>query len=163
MTNPNLPLITSKDELPLDKMREYAARLASGTRKGDMLTLRGDLGAGKTTFAQAFIEALSTQAVEVTSPTFNIMQSYDVLLPASGKDTLWHLDLYRLDDACETRALGLPELEEHVMLIEWPEIIEHELPMTRLDVYLRFSPDMQSRTLAFHGNGAWRERLASLW
>lgn len=163
MTESNkLPHIRTIEGLTLEASANIAAAIAKLLVAGDVVTLRGEVGAGKTSFAQKLIYALAPDAGDVTSPTFNLMQSYDVMLSSGQPEVIWHLDLYRLEEASEAAALGLDELEAHIMLIEWPEVIESQLPQTRLDIYFAFSEDAQKRTLLLHGNEAWRKRLAIL-
>jgi tRNA threonylcarbamoyladenosine biosynthesis protein TsaE len=95
--------------------RAAGAALARVSRAGDILTLSGDLGAGKTTLARGFLEALGHEG-EVPSPSFAIVQPYDTLEPP-----VWHVDLYRLNSASELQELGLDAAEDGVLLIEWPE------------------------------------------
>ncbi len=147
--------------LTLEELETLARKLALLLAPGDTITLRGDLGAGKTSFARALICAVAPGKPEVTSPTFTLMQSYDVVL-ASGPETLWHLDLYRLESATEAEALGLEELWPHVVLIEWPEILGDGLPTERLDIALGFGDSENTRHLTFGGNDAWRQRLGTL-
>ncbi|MEI6511585.1 MAG: tRNA (adenosine(37)-N6)-threonylcarbamoyltransferase complex ATPase subunit type 1 TsaE [Candidatus Uhrbacteria bacterium] len=97
-----------------------AAQLAATLRGGETIALIGDLGAGKTTFAQGFCAALGVTAT-VTSPTFAIMNVYE------GRFRVVHLDLYRLKSAREIAALGLEEYlgqPDTVALIEWPEAVD---------------------------------------
>jgi len=157
-----LPQIKTFGDLTVEATGKMATAIAGLLVAGDVVTLRGDVGAGKTSFVQALIHALAPDAGDVTSPTFNLMQSYEVTLASGKPDIIWHLDLYRLEEASEANALGLDELEAHIMLIEWPEIIEHTLPKARLDIYFVFCDDADKRTLLLHGNEAWRKRLASL-
>jgi tRNA threonylcarbamoyl adenosine modification protein YjeE len=91
--------------------------IAAVLKPGDALALEGDLGAGKTTLARAIIRALAGDpALEVPSPTFTLVQSYDARIPAR------HFDLYRLSDPGELLELGFDEArEEGVVLVEWPE------------------------------------------
>src|SRR5471030_3213873 len=92
-----------------------AAALARRARPGDVITLGGPLGAGKTRFARGFITALGV-ADEVPSPTFTLVQTYET---ASGM--VWHFDLYWLTGPDEVRELGLEEaLIDGIVLIEWP-------------------------------------------
>ena len=94
------------------------ARLAALSRVGDAILLAGDLGAGKTTLARGFLEALGYKG-EVPSPTFTIVQTYD---PPELSLPVWHVDLYRLDDPEELFELGLDEARrDAVLLVEWPE------------------------------------------
>ena len=100
----------------LDDTRALAERLARAARAGDVFTLAGDLGAGKTAFARFFIQALCGD-VEVTSPTFNLLQTY----PLPGAGEIWHYDLYRIEHASALQELGVDEALQHITLIEWPE------------------------------------------
>ena len=94
-------------------------RIAALLRPGDIVALRGGLGAGKTTLARAIIDALG-HVGEVPSPTFAIIQTYgppDVSLP------LVHADFYRLEDPMEVEELGLDDyLEDAALIAEWPEM-----------------------------------------
>ncbi|HEY3333820.1 MAG TPA: tRNA (adenosine(37)-N6)-threonylcarbamoyltransferase complex ATPase subunit type 1 TsaE [Candidatus Limnocylindrales bacterium] len=111
--------------------RALAARLASAARPGDLLCLVGDLGAGKTQFAKGFAAGLGVADV-VTSPTFVLMAEYEGRLP------LFHLDLYRLDDAADALAGGLLDDRQAagVALVEWAERLGPALPDGRLDVVI---------------------------
>src|SRR5512147_2050849 len=103
-----------------------ARRLAAVARTGDVIALHGDLGAGKTTFARAFIQARAGAAgeAEVPSPTFTLVQIYD--LPSGA---IWHFDLYRLTAAGQVWELGFEEaLATAITLIEWPERLAALLP-----------------------------------
>jgi len=106
---------------------KFAQQIASGLKPGSVLALYGDLGAGKTTFTQFLAHALGV-AKTPTSPTFVIMRSYP--LP-NTKEQLHHLDLYRINSAADIKALDVEELIKegnHILVIEWPEKIEHLLP-----------------------------------
>ncbi len=119
----------------LEDTRKLAAALASRVGCGDVVTLAGDLGAGKTTFAQFFIHALSDVAVEVTSPTFTLLQTYPIRLADGTAEELYHYDLYRIEHPSQLIELGLEDASEHVTLIEWPE----RLGATKLPVALALS------------------------
>jgi tRNA threonylcarbamoyladenosine biosynthesis protein TsaE len=84
-------------------------------RRGDVITLSGPLGVGKTAFARGFIEALGHEG-EVPSPSFAIVQPYEELDPP-----VWHVDFYRIEDASEIEELGLDAAADAVLLVEWPE------------------------------------------
>jgi len=96
-----------------DVGRALAPRLSAG----DVILLYGDLGAGKTAFVRGLAEGLGVAGEEVSSPTFTIVQEY-----RGGRLTLFHADLYRLDDPREIDDLGLDELTaDGVLAIEWAE------------------------------------------
>ncbi len=138
---------------------KIAARLAGVARTGDVLALRGALGAGKTAFARAFIRARLGEAVDVPSPTFTLAQSYD-----AADTVIWHFDLYRLDDPDDTRELGFEDaLSDGIVLIEWPERAGAYLPARRLDLTLAITTDPDARLLTLEPRGGdWPARLASL-
>jgi tRNA threonylcarbamoyladenosine biosynthesis protein TsaE len=91
------------------------ARLASLLKPGDVVTMTGDLGAGKTTLVRGLLQALGHEG-EVPSPSFAIVQPYEELDPP-----VWHADLYRLEDRSELAELGLDSLGDSVLVVEWPE------------------------------------------
>jgi tRNA threonylcarbamoyladenosine biosynthesis protein TsaE len=111
--------------------RALASRLATAARPGDLLCLVGDLGAGKTQFAKGFATGLGITDT-VSSPTFVLMTEY------AGRLPLFHLDLYRLDDAADALAGGLLDERqlEGVALVEWAERLGDALPLGRLDVVI---------------------------
>jgi N-acetylmuramate 1-kinase len=131
---------------------------------GDLITLSGDLGAGKTTFARALIRHLAGDpAVEVPSPTFTLMQTYD--LP---RFTLVHADLYRVAEASELAELGFEDLPSGaVILLEWPDRAAGLLPPDRLDIEITLAPQLgpEHRNLGITGYGTFApraERLAAV-
>ena len=93
----------------------FGAHLAAAARAGDVITLSGPLGVGKTALARGFIGALGHNG-EVPSPSFAIVQPYDELVPP-----VWHVDLYRIEDRSEIDELGLDSAIDAVLLVEWPE------------------------------------------
>jgi N-acetylmuramate 1-kinase len=128
---------------------------------GDVITLSGDLGAGKTAAARAMIRYLaSDDAVEVPSPTFTLAQTYD--LPAFP---LLHADLYRINEAAELEEIGLSPLPEGtVALIEWPERASSALPHDRIDIALSHRPALGStaRAAEITGYGKAAAQVARL-
>ncbi|HZH26397.1 MAG TPA: tRNA (adenosine(37)-N6)-threonylcarbamoyltransferase complex ATPase subunit type 1 TsaE [Azospirillaceae bacterium] len=110
-----------------------AAEVARTLRPGDVVALRGDLGAGKTAFARAAVRTLTgNPGEEVPSPTFTLVQTYDT--PAG---TVWHFDLYRLSGPDEVFELGWEEaLAGGIALVEWPDRLGTLLPARRIDVTL---------------------------
>lgn len=96
--------------------REVGRSLARQIRAGDVITLAGSLAAGKTTLVRGLLEAMGHRG-EVPSPSFAIVQPYDQLSPP-----VWHVDLYRIEQASDLDELGLDEIRAHgVLLVEWPE------------------------------------------
>jgi len=91
------------------------AQLADSARGGDVITLSGPLGVGKTALARGFIAALGHEG-EVPSPSFAIVQPYEELDPP-----VWHVDLYRIADPAEIDELGLDSAVDAILLVEWPE------------------------------------------
>jgi len=120
---------------------------------GDVITLSGDLGAGKTAAARALIRYLaSDDSVEVPSPTFTLAQSYDL-----SAFPLVHADLYRINDAAELEEIGLSPLPEGtVVLIEWPERAPAALPEDRIDIALSHRPALGSTARAAEITGYGR-------
>ena len=104
--------------------REFAKMLAKEAKEGQIYLLSGDLGTGKTAFAQGFAQGLGIEDY-VNSPTFTIMQIYD-----KGRLPLYHFDVYRIGDSSEMDELGYEEyfFGNGVSLVEWPEMIEDILP-----------------------------------
>src|SRR3984885_14210988 len=128
---------------------------------GDVITLSGDLGAGKTAAARALIRYLADDpAIEVPSPTFTLAQSYD--LPSFP---LVHADLYRINDAGELEEIGLSPLPEGVVaLIEWPERAPAALPPDRIEIAFSHRPALGStaRAAEITGYGKAAPQVARL-
>lgn len=134
-----------------------AAALARQARPGDVVTLAGPLGVGKTSFARAFIAALGVRD-EVPSPTFTLVQTYD-----TARGVVWHFDLYRLSGPEEARELGLEEaLIDGIVLIEWPDRLGALLPRERLDVVLAMGDTDDSRRATLHGAARWIAALGNI-
>jgi len=108
--------------------------IARVLRKGDVVALIGELGAGKTTLARALIRHLAGPDTEAPSPTFTLVQTY-----ATRSIPIWHFDLYRLNSSAEAQELGLEEAVDGVALIEWPERLGRDLPVARLEVRLSYA------------------------
>lgn len=129
----------------LEKTKEIAKNLALSARRGDCFCLIGDLGAGKTEFARAFIQALCGE-VRVASPTFNIVQEYEysesriesrekISSHTTQATRLYHYDLYRLKHADELQEIGFDDsLVNGVTIIEWPQIAKDHLPEKRVEI-----------------------------
>jgi tRNA threonylcarbamoyl adenosine modification protein YjeE len=134
-----------------------AIALASCVEPGDILALSGGLGSGKTSLARGFLRARAGDPdLEVPSPTFTLVQIYDL---TSG--SVWHLDLYRLKRPEEVWELGFEEaLDQAILLIEWPERIAGLLPRARLDITFTLDPDdPESRHVRLTAGPGWVGRL----
>ena len=123
-----------EDEQATTRLGGELARLA---KPGDVITLSGPLGVGKTALARGFIAALGHNG-EVPSPSFAIVQPYEELEPP-----VWHVDLYRIEDVSEIGELGLDAAEDAVLIVEWPDRADD-----------RAWPEALRLTLAFGRNGA---------
>ncbi len=136
-----------------------AQLLALKVRVGDVLALRGDLGAGKTTFARALIRAvLADDAAEVPSPTFSLSQSY--VSPRAG---ITHFDMYRLVSADEAVEVGLEEAwAGGIAIVEWPERVAELLPEQRFEIVFAEAPDPSIRIITMTAQGACLQRLERL-
>jgi N-acetylmuramate 1-kinase len=140
------------------------ADLALLTGPGDVITLSGDLGAGKTAAARAMIRYLADdEALEVPSPTFTLAQGYEL-----ASYPVLHADLYRISDASELEEIGLSPLPEGaVALIEWPERAGDTLPADRIDIAFNHRPALGSNARAAEITGYGKaaavvERLKAL-
>src|SRR5215470_8194104 len=143
--------------------QRLAIDIANSLEGGDLVTLSGDLGAGKTTFARALIRYLAGDpAIEVPSPTFTLMQSYD--LP---QFQLIHADFFRLSAPSELTELGFDDLPEGaVVLLEWPDRAAGVLPPDRLDIALTLAPKLKlefrhARVTGYGAFGARIDRMAA--
>ena len=131
--------------------RELGRCLAAQLRRGDVMTLSGPLGVGKTALVRAIIAALGHSG-EVPSPTFAIVQPYEELDPP-----VWHVDLYRLEDKGELDELGLDSLGDAVLLVEWPERAGETSWPEALRLRLDFAED-GARRLTADVPPAWQDR-----
>ena len=146
--------------LPLDDeaaTRRLGEDLALALTAGDTLALQGDLGAGKSTLARALLRARAdTPDLEVPSPTFTLIQTYE--LP---RGPVAHADLYRLGDVSELAELGLEDLSaEGILLVEWPDRAEGTLPGRIATIALGIVTGTESRTVRIRAAGDLARRLA---
>src|SRR6478735_12281276 len=143
----------------LEATHAVAGALAGLSRAGDVILLAGEMGAGKTAFAQGFGRALGVTE-PITSPTFTLVHSYD-----TGGPTLHHADLYRLDQLAEVAELALGELAEFdgIVLVEWGDVVEStfgEHLVVRLDL---LDGDVDARRITIAPTGpTWAHRWAAL-
>ena len=141
-------------------MEAFARRLAQGLHAGDVLCLRGDLGAGKTTFSRLLVRALRVPD-SVSSPTFTLLHEY-----THGPTPVYHMDAYRLRNETEAEDAGLTDYLSQtngITLVEWPERIEGLLPPNRLDITFQLSDNDandEARTLQLTAHGPrWKAVL----
>ncbi len=120
-----------------------AQRLAASLAPGDLLALRGDLGAGKTRFVRGLALGLGLDAAQVSSPTYVLVHEYADAMP--GKQTLAHLDCYRLKGPEDLDSIDWDALliSGAIIAVEWPERIEARLPERRIEVFIDHAGDSQ--------------------
>ncbi len=110
--------------------RDLAVKIAAHIKPGDILTFKGDLGAGKTFLCREIIKSICGQDTKVVSPTFNLLQTYE-----HDEYSIYHFDLYRLEHISEIYELGIEEaFAGHVCLIEWPELAQPILPKDTIQI-----------------------------
>ena len=131
------------------KLEEFANNLSTDLKKGDIFFLFGEMGVGKTTFVKYLINNLQNisknNLTEVTSPTFNVMNEYNV-----GNLLIKHYDLYRLKSSNELQDLNLfNENDKAILLIEWPQIIKEE-PNKVTKIYFEYENEYQNRFLKIY-------------
>ncbi|BAQ16032.1 tRNA (adenosine(37)-N6)-threonylcarbamoyltransferase complex ATPase subunit type 1 TsaE [Methyloceanibacter caenitepidi] len=144
------------DGVDLGRLDRLASRIALTLKTGDVVTLSGPLGAGKTTLARTLVGHFD-RGSEVPSPTFALIQRYE-----TPRLALSHCDFYRLDDG-ELEELGLDDaLADGALLIEWPERAADWLPQDRLDIVFDETDAPETRTLVLTGHGDWAGRLHRL-
>ncbi|MGF7184273.1 tRNA threonylcarbamoyladenosine biosynthesis protein TsaE [Desulfitispora alkaliphila] len=145
--------IETKTEEDTGKLAKFMGKIV---KAGFVITLSGDLGAGKTTFAKGFARGMGVEDV-VTSPTFTIVNEYE------GKYfALYHFDVYRLDDASELEEIGYEEYfysSQAVTLIEWPERVKELIPDEHLRVKIDLVDNGSSRVIEISAIGEKYEEL----
>jgi len=132
--------------------REIAANIAKHLNRGDVITLEGELGSGKTTFAKGIAQGLNIQR-NVTSPTFTIVKQYEGSLP------LYHMDAYRLENSSED--IGFDEYFDGngICVVEWAQFIEEYLPKERLNVHISYLEN--GRKITFYPQGTYFDKIIS--
>ncbi|HEX2027390.1 MAG TPA: tRNA (adenosine(37)-N6)-threonylcarbamoyltransferase complex ATPase subunit type 1 TsaE [Nitriliruptorales bacterium] len=159
-----------------DDTRALAAAVARHCRRGDVISLTGELGAGKTTFVQGAAAALGVRE-RVTSPTFMLVRPYRVAHPsepghaAAGQSrtdhqpsTVVHVDVYRLDQLQDVVELGEDVImgSDQVTFVEWGDAVDALLPSDRLEVELLLGRGDDERDVHLRGYGDWTVRMAEL-
>jgi tRNA threonylcarbamoyladenosine biosynthesis protein TsaE len=141
-----------------DETLALARAVGELLRPGDVVSVAGGLGAGKTVFARGVARALGVTE-PVVSPSFTIVREYE------GRVPLVHVDVYRIDRFQELHDLGFEELlrDDAVTLVEWGDVIDGMLPGERLDVRLAAGDGDDERVVEIEGHGrSWRARAAEL-
>lgn len=148
-----MPIATSSDKIILSsekKTEELANKLLKKLKIGDVIFLYGEIGVGKTTFVRYLINGFQKEnnikLTEVTSPTFNIINEYEI-----NQTKINHYDLFRLKSVEETKNLGLfDNLTNSITLVEWPQIIK-EKPKNLIEFDFKYENDHQQRYVQIKG------------
>ncbi|MDB9987493.1 tRNA (adenosine(37)-N6)-threonylcarbamoyltransferase complex ATPase subunit type 1 TsaE [Candidatus Pelagibacter sp.] len=132
------------------KTAELAKIFSKVVKKGDVVFFHGEIGVGKTTFIRHLVNCLQAKnhlnQTDVTSPTFNLVNEYDV-----GVFIIQHYDLYRLTNSHEIKNIGLLENQKEILtLIEWPEKIDNKIE-NKIDLFFEYGEDMNKRFLTIKG------------
>jgi tRNA threonylcarbamoyladenosine biosynthesis protein TsaE len=136
------------------ELQSWAAAMAHHVSPGDTILLKGSVGAGKTTFARAFIQSILIEPEDVPSPTFTLVQTYE-----TRRGTLWHSDLYRLSSVFELEELGLAEaFQSAICLVEWPDILASDSPQNALTLAFEVAEDKR-RVSTTYSDPKWAEIL----
>jgi tRNA threonylcarbamoyladenosine biosynthesis protein TsaE len=131
----------------------FAAQIAAAVRPGDAILLSGPLGAGKTAFARALLRAAAEDpTLEVPSPSFTLVQSYD-----TRRGTVHHFDLWRLDGPGALAELGWDDARDDIVLVEWPERLGALAPSDALNLAFELA-EGEARLVTANG---WSGRLAN--
>ena len=144
-----MPIATNSEIIDISlevKTAELAKKFSHILKKGDVVFLHGEIGVGKTTFIRHLINSFQKNnqldLTEVTSPTFNLVNEYDV-----GNFIIQHYDLYRIMNSEEIKNIGLLEdYEELVTFIEWPEKIKFK-PKNRIELKFNYSKNFSRRKI----------------
>ena len=148
-----MPIATNSEKIDISsevKTAELAKNFSNILEKGDVIFLYGEIGVGKTTFTKHLINSLqkknNLQLTEVTSPTFNIVNEYDI-----GNINIKHYDLFRLTSDKELENIGLLEnYTEHITFIEWPEKVKMVID-NKICLFFEYGPDLEKRTINIEG------------
>ena len=148
-----MPIATSRDLVDLsseNKTEELAKKLSKKLKPGNIVVFYGEMGVGKTTFIKYLINIIQKEnkleQTEVTSPTFNLLNEYQI-----NKININHYDLYRLKSAQELKNLELFENSKSLItLIEWPQIIKDK-PENLIELFFKYEDDYKKRSVQIKG------------
>lgn len=144
----------------LQDTKTFGTALGRGAREGDVICLDGDLGAGKTTLAQAIAKGLQVpDTYYVTSPSFAIFHEYP------GRIPLYHMDFYRLHQSIDVEDMGLVEYFylDGLTVIEWAERAPEILPETALRLRIEVTGENQRKVTCLYDSDVWHQRLAQIF
>ena len=135
--------------------KALAIRIRDNLQNGDIVLLKGEIGAGKSHFARSLIQAAMDKVEEVPSPTFTLVQTYDTVV-----GSIWHADLYRLSDQSEVFELGLIDaFGNDIVLIEWPDRLGYLEPQDALTIELVILENDKREVIFSTSSCVWEARL----
>ena len=135
--------------------KALAIRIRENLQNGDIVLLKGEIGAGKSHFARSLIQAAMDKLEDVPSPTFTLVQTYDTLV-----GSIWHADLYRLSDQSEVFELGLIDaFGNDIVLIEWPDRLGYLEPQDALTIELVILENDKREVIFSTSSCVWEARL----
>ena len=135
--------------------KALAIGIRENLQNGDIILLKGEIGAGKSHFARSLIQAAMGKLEEVPSPTFTLVQTYDTII-----GSIWHADLYRLSDQSEVFELGLIDaFGNDIVLIEWPDRLGYLEPQDALTVELVILENDKREVIFSTSSCMWEARL----
>ena len=134
---------------------ELASALKENLQNGDIILLKGEIGAGKSLFARSPIQSAMDQVEEVPSPTLTIVQTYETKL-----GSIWHADLYRLTDQSEIFELGLIDaFVNEIVIVEWPDRLGHLEPQDALTIEIVILENDKREVIFSTNSSMWKARL----
>lgn len=143
-----------------DELEHLAHLVAPLAQAGDFIALKGNLGAGKSVFARAFIRtALGDLDRDVPSPTYNLVHPYET---GTGYPDILHVDLYRIEKDEEIRELGLDDAADNIVLLEWPERLSGELPGNAMEVFIAPGSAANTRNVTLTPGPKWRPKIEKM-
>ena len=148
-----MPIVTKSNKFDLDsekKTEQLAYKFSKKIKSGDVVFFFGEIGVGKTTFIRYLINSFQREnkleLTEVPSPTFNLLNEYQV-----NDIKINHYDLFRIKSVNEIKNLGLfQEIKKNIILIEWPQII-NETPKNLIELFFEYKKDHQKRSVQIKG------------
>ena len=135
--------------------KTLATEIKEYLQNGDVILLKGEIGAGKSHFARSLIQAAMDKVEEVPSPTFTLVQTYDTKI-----GSIWHADLYRLSDQSEIFELGLIDaFGKEIVLVEWPDRLGHLEPQDALKIEIVILENDKREVIFSTSSRMWEARL----